>query len=133
MVGSTVDHKGTTIALRHPRLDKGEIADAFDGDTQSLARTLDSNPARLEFSFPDTRPVSGIRLHLWTDHYTVEITARRKDGTEVVASSRARGSEFGPAIEVHFPEPVTDVALLTVVIRKIGDVHMHLREVEIVP
>ncbi len=133
LVESTIEIGGAATRLRHPRLDQGEISNAFDGDERTLARTLDANPTQLEFFFSTPRPVSCVRLHLWGNTYSLEFTARHADGTESLISKTARGSEFGEPIVITFPERFEDVETLTMVIARASDAHIHLREIEIVP
>lgn len=132
-VEATVMIGGTPVRVRHPKLDMGEMAKAFDGDLRSLARTLDANPTRLELEFPTPRPVAELRLHLWTDEYHVELTVVRSDGslhTEAVQADRRL--DDGP-VTVRLSEQISDVRTLRLTIVKRGDPHMHLREIEILP
>jgi len=43
---------GERVVVRHSRLDMGEVGMVFDGDPESLIRTLEANPLRLELVFP---------------------------------------------------------------------------------
>ncbi|HSM50203.1 MAG TPA: hypothetical protein VLA75_02240, partial [Thermoanaerobaculia bacterium] len=132
-VEGTVMIDGAPVGIRHPRLDLGVIGDAFDGDLGSLARTLDANPGRLELRFPGPRPVRELRLHLWAERYHVRVRATRADGTIVSETVQADlRLEPGP-LTLRLPEPLSDVLELDLTIAKAGDVHLHLREIEILP
>lgn len=133
LVEGTVTIDGGLVRVRHPRLDTGEIQDAFDGDPGSLARTLDANPTRLEILFPGPRSVRELRLHLWTERYQVDFSAIRADGTilhEAVQADTRRGSGL---VAIRLRDPAPDVVELRLTISKSGDVHVHLREIEILP
>jgi 4-amino-4-deoxy-L-arabinose transferase-like glycosyltransferase len=132
LVESVVVIDGCKIEVRHPKLDMGQISDAFDGDLESLARTLDANPANIDIRFPTARAVRGVRLHLWTDHYQIRLRAIRADGGELAEVVRDAVSGRPPEpIEVLFDDRVPDVIELELSIAKQGDVHVHLREIEI--
>jgi hypothetical protein len=133
LIDGTVTIGGAEVHIRHPRLDMGEIKAAFDSDLRSLARTLDANPTRLELSFPSPRPLSELRLHLWSDEYHAELTVVRSDGslhTEAVQADRRL--DDGP-VTFRLAEPIPDARFLRVTIVKPGDPHMHLREIEVLP
>ena len=125
----TID--GARVKVRHPKLDKGGIGNAFDGDTRSLARTLDGNPTTLVLSFPEPRSVTGVRFHLWTDHYNVDIRATRSNGEVVVVRGDYITGMPPEAFEVLFDDAIPDVMQLKFHVAKPGDVHIHMREIEI--
>jgi len=131
LVDDTVTINGIAAVVRHPKLDQGKIADAFDGDLRSLARTLDGNPTDLGITFGAARPVRGVRLSLWTDHYNVDLRATDSGGTTTVV--RAEQVTGGPpeTFDVLFDDVVADVVRLDLHIAKRGDVHVHMREIEI--
>ncbi len=132
LVDDTVTIDGVQARIRHPLLDMGTISEAFDGNERSLARTLDANPTTIEIRFPTARPVSGVLLHLWTEHYRIRLRAFGADGSEIADVVRDAVSGLPPEpIEVLFDERVSDVAELKLSIVKEGDVHVHLREIEI--
>ncbi len=133
LITDTITIDGQQVEIRHPKTDMGAIADAFDGNLRSLARTLDANPTKIEIRFPTARPVSGVRLHLWTDHYRVRMRAFH-DGREIGGVTRRAVSGQPPEpFEVLFDEPLPVLNELTLSIAKRGDVHVHLREIEILP
>jgi hypothetical protein len=131
LVDDTVTIDGSTIAVRHPKFDTGTILDAFDGNPRSLARTLDGNPSDLVISFPEARPIAGLRLFLWTDHYNVTLQATQADGEATMVRTEYITGLPPEAFEVLFDERIPDVVRLDLHIAKRGDVHIHLREIEI--
>jgi 4-amino-4-deoxy-L-arabinose transferase-like glycosyltransferase len=133
LIESTVIAGGETIKIRHPKFDMGEIADAFDGDVQSLARTLDGNPTDLALVFSEPRPVGGVRLHLWTDHYNVELRSTRSDGSIIAVRAQHMTGMPPEPFDVRYDEVIPDVIGLDLHIAKRGDVHIHMREIEILP
>jgi hypothetical protein len=120
-----------TLIVRHQALDAGTIADAFDGDNTTLARTFDANPARLEIELPVPQPVRGLRLHLWTATYHVTLRVVTADGNTVEVERDARSGEPPVPIEIELPEPVGEATRLDLTVSKSGDRHVHFRELEI--
>ena len=133
LIDNEVDIAGGTARIRHPKLDQGKISNAFDGDFITLARTLDANPTDLEISFSNARPVSGLRLHLWVDFYNITLRATRRDGERATVRAQHITRIEGESFEIHFDEVIQDVVRLDLHIAKRGDVHIHLREIEILP
>ena len=131
LVDDTVTIDGTAVGLRHPKLDDGTIADAFDGNLRTLARTLDGNPTDLTFSFAAARPVRGVRLSLWSDHYDIDLRATRADGDITVARAEHNTEGSLETFDVLFDDVIADVVRLHLHIAKRGDVHVHMREIEI--
>jgi len=133
LVDGAVTIDGVSVRVRHPRFDMGQLADAFDGNLGSLARTLDGNPTNIEMFFPAPRPVSAVRFHLWTDHYFITVRAIRRSGEVAEWSGSAVSGQPPEPIELRFQETLPDVTGLQLSIQKAGDVHVHLREIEILP
>ncbi len=131
LVDGVVTIDGTTVGVRHPKLDQGTIAEAFDGNPRTLARTVDGNPTDLAISFPAARPVRGVRLSLWTDRYNIDLRATRADGGVTVVRAEHINAGRPDTFEVLFDEVIADVVRLDLHIAKRGDVHVHMREIEI--
>jgi len=53
---------GQTISTLHSPFDIGVIAEAFDGDINTVARTAKVNPAVFELSFPEPRSLTGLTV-----------------------------------------------------------------------
>ena len=102
LVDGFVTIDGARVDVRYPKLDMGRIGDAFDGDLKSLARTLDGNPTNLVLSFSEPQSVTGVRFHLWTDHYNVDIRATRSNGEVIVVRGSYITGMPPEAFEVRF-------------------------------
>ncbi len=131
MVDSVVVIGGVEVAVRHPKLDMGEISDAFDGNPRSIARTLDAQSTLLVLRFANPRPVAGVRLHLWTEVYRIRLQVVRSNGEEVSVTGSADTRADGSPFELLLSERVEDADHLRLTITKRGDVHVHMREIEI--
>jgi 4-amino-4-deoxy-L-arabinose transferase-like glycosyltransferase len=55
---------GQVVQVRHSLLDMGEAQHMFDGDPETLGRTLEANPAIVELIFPGPREISKISLNI---------------------------------------------------------------------
>ena len=132
-VESIFVHEGAEVAVSHPRFDLGDIGSLFDGDTETIARTLDADPSTLVFRFTETRSVSGIRLSLWAPVFDLTILAETADGSTVEARSAIRGEARFATHELLLPEPVTDAQTITIVIDKFGDIKAHIQEIVFIP
>jgi len=62
LLATRLPFMGQLVDVRYPHLDMGAVENAFDGDPNTLFRTLEANPAVLELSFP--RPVQVSEIYL---------------------------------------------------------------------
>ncbi|HEY3343738.1 MAG TPA: glycosyltransferase family 39 protein [Anaerolineaceae bacterium] len=65
---------GQTVHIRHSQLDMGKIQDAFDGDPNSLIRTLEANPMLLDLTFPVERTLKGVIVRAGSAATLVRVT-----------------------------------------------------------
>ena len=93
------------VLVRYSRVDMGEISMAFDGNLNTLTRTLEANPFVIELTFPQARPVSGASLVVGsarmqvTAHVTVSGLAE-----PLVFETDFTGSVSQPALDLGFGE-----------------------------
>jgi len=131
LVETTVTVEGRASVVRHPSFDIGAAEDMFDGDTESLARTLDADPAVIEIDFLEPRTVAGARLHLWSRRYVAGLRVSDDSGEVSRVSELVSTDRLPPVYEIWLPEPVVDATGMVVVLSKWGDFHIHVREIEI--
>ena len=77
LVESEISARGKGWKVLHPELDNGVIDDAFDGDLETMTRTLDAQTTIVVVRFPTPRRIEGVRLHLWYDEYDVRLAVVR--------------------------------------------------------
>ncbi|MCP4386759.1 MAG: hypothetical protein GY802_00565, partial [Gammaproteobacteria bacterium] len=53
---------GQPVQASYSRLDIGQIENLFDGDTRSLGRTEEANPAVIELVFPEPRELNSVAV-----------------------------------------------------------------------
>ena len=87
----------------------------------------------LTFELSRPRPISGIRLTIWTPRYLLDLRVQGQDGTTVEARTAVNHPEGFQTQELRLPEPVSDARLVEIVIDKQGDTKVHLQEIELLP
>ncbi len=114
----TID--GDLVQLRYPMLDMGQPAELVDGNEHTLIRTLEANPAVLEFAFPQPRSFSGLDVIIGSTEarITVELYPAG-DGEPAVFSEVLKGVFEAPRVSLDFGETVT----ASVVRVEVQDIH----------
>jgi hypothetical protein len=74
LLDGVVRWQGQDVQLKYPHLDMGEPANAFDGNPDTLLRTLEANPAVFVLAFP--HPVQAKELYLKFGATEASILAR---------------------------------------------------------
>ena len=94
---------GSRTLVRYPVLDMGSIELVFDGDPNTLARTLEANPFVIELVFPTARPVSGVSLGLGSAYLQVRVSLTTPaDAKPVVFETTFQGSVAEPELDHGF-------------------------------
>ncbi len=125
---------GSVVQIKHSRLDIGRIADMFDGDDQTVARSHEVNPMVIEFSFPKPRRLGGISMITGSAH--AEISAwlfREPGGVPAMYKTVHMGSEEAPVSSVDFGETQEVRALRIEVLDRRQDAfgHVHVWELRL--
>jgi hypothetical protein len=76
------DPQGRQLKVSYPSLDMGEIKNTFDGDGNSLIRTLETNPMRLQIKPVDPFLLSQVTIRIGGTASTVTIRITPMDGSE---------------------------------------------------
>jgi hypothetical protein len=122
---------GRPVSVRHSMLDMGQIQEIFDGNTHTLARTLEANPFIIELTFPGPRPLSGLTMIIGDTR--VQVLARlypSLDSPPVEFTFELEGSVQQPMVSKDFDQ----VYLTQVLYLEITDMqqsepgHVHLWE-----
>jgi 4-amino-4-deoxy-L-arabinose transferase-like glycosyltransferase len=135
-VSETIALDGQPVTVSHSQFDIGQIANAFDGDSYTLARTLVDNPAIIEITFDEPRDLSGLALSTGTMDFAVTVTLTPADGNAPQVLSRdfiQAGPD--PTVDIPFdPKPLGPIKTLRLEVldrRTSGDSHIHLREIKL--
>jgi 4-amino-4-deoxy-L-arabinose transferase-like glycosyltransferase len=76
-----VDPQGRALKVSTPNLDMGEAKNVFDGDGDSLIRTLDTNPMRLEIRPDEALALNQVSIRIGGTASTVTIRLIPADGS----------------------------------------------------
>ena len=129
-VAFTLD--GQEVIARHSMLDIGRIADLWDGNARTVARTLEANPFIIELTFSTPRPISGLSFIIGDTE--VAITARLypvKDAEPFEFESRLTGTVEQREVTLDFVNTLTTKILYLEVedLRQSDPGHVHIWEI----
>lgn len=129
-----VSWKGQDVEVRYPHLDMGQVKDVFDGDPNTLIRTLEMNPAVIELHFSE--PVQARSLYLRFGSTEVDLIARLfagGDSSPKEYSSRLYGTIEKPDGAIDFPETLmVEKVYLEIKDARQGEPgHVHVWEIDL--
>ncbi len=117
--------------MQYPILDINEIVHIFDGDPNTLIRTLEANPLRLILTFPKPQQVTSITAMIGGT--PTELTARAyTNGKEVgIATAEVEGATVTRQVKLSFNQARTiDTLEITIFNPHDGEIaHVHLWEI----
>jgi len=130
----TVEVGGETWQVAHSGYDIGHIADAFDGNPETLVRTSGANPSVFEITFPSPRPVQGVSVLSEPGTLTLRLERVAANGASDALSQTWKGST-DPTVVLSFPSAVPTRRLRIEVenLDKHEPTHMHVREIRLAP
>jgi hypothetical protein len=100
---TTVTIQGDPVQVQYSMLDMGSIELVFDGDPQTVARTLEANPFIIELAFPEARPLNGYKMILGSADVRVTTVLFPDGGGQPVQSiANLDGSVSNPELDVNF-------------------------------
>lgn len=77
-----------TFSILYPQMDMGEIENLFDGDPNSVVRTLEANPMKLVITFARPQTLSEVVLRIGGTATTITLTAKPENGQNAVQMTR---------------------------------------------
>ena len=80
------DPNGNSFTITYPQLDMGKIENLFDGDDNSLVRTVQSNPMQMEIVFSTPIPLDRITVRIGGTESTI--------GVELFESGSSQALQF---------------------------------------
>jgi 4-amino-4-deoxy-L-arabinose transferase-like glycosyltransferase len=94
---------GQPVKIRYSLLDMGEIQNVFDGNPDTLARTLEANPFVMELTFSAARSFSGLSIKIGATKARVTARLYAEPGAQPVDySSELTGTVEEPAATMVF-------------------------------
>jgi hypothetical protein len=127
---------GRTVQVRHSVFDIGEVADLFDGDEATLARTSGANPAVVEMTFSAPRAIESVRVT--TGSLRLALTVRlypMASRKPFVHSKRYLDLPLDATVAVQFrPRVLVRTLRLEVEDIDAGEpAHIHIRDIALTP
>jgi hypothetical protein len=126
--------QGEQVVVHYSLLDMGTIQHIFDGDLDTVARTLEANPFIIELTFPEARVMSGYTIT--TGSAKVRVTATLITGAEgemPTYTDSFQGTISEPGLTVTFDQSVM-VKAIQFEIQELGvgePAHVHVWEIEV--
>jgi len=124
---------GEPVRVEYSMLDMGTIDLLFDGDEQSVARTLEANPFVIELTFPEAHTFTGYDIFLGSaDMRVTSILYLADDEQPYQFVADFDGSPSYPELQVDFGEPVTTQKIRFEVFQPYSGVpsNVHIWEIE---
>lgn len=125
---------GQPALVKYACLDIGEIENAFDGDEQTLIRTMEANPLRMQVYWDAPRVVSALSVRVGGVPTAITSTFYDEDGRVAARIETNLGEDPDPrTVELRLPA-ATKVQRMDLEIKNILDAepaHVHLWEVKI--
>jgi hypothetical protein len=129
-----VDVDGQPVHLRFPVLDMGEAGQMFDNDPDTVARTLEANPAIFELTFPQPRSLRGLDLIIGSTEVEIKVKLFAREGDEPVQySGILKGSVDQPQVSFDFERAVMAQVLALEIrdLRQGEPGHVHIWEIDL--
>ncbi|OGN98126.1 MAG: hypothetical protein A2Z71_07395 [Chloroflexi bacterium RBG_13_50_21] len=105
---ATVTINAEPVQVGYSMLDMGTIDQIFDGDKQSVVRTLEANPFIIELTFPESQAFSGYTMFLGSaDIQVTTLLYPTQDSQPITTVASFSGSPSTPELEVNFGQSVT--------------------------
>jgi hypothetical protein len=137
LLSAEVMMQGQPLTVRHSWNDMGSSQDMFDNDVYTLMRGLEANPLVVELNFPGALSLSGVTSYLGKLDAAITATVTLEGSpTPLTFSGVFPDAEDSQALTIAFdggPYRVTTLRL-EYLERQPGDqVHIHIREIELIP
>ena len=127
-----VDVHGIPAMVRYSHLDMGEIGHIFDGDQDTVIRTLEANPLQVQVTFPDARMIKQVRLRIGGNPTLVSAEMLDQAGKAIQRVEQAYAETSDPRSIVLDTDslPVHAIKLSITTLYSPEPGHVHLWEVE---
>jgi hypothetical protein len=134
LLSGQIEWMDQDVQVNHSPLDMGEIANAFDGDRETVIRTAEANPLVLEMHFQRPVLVKGLYLKFGSAQVKAALTLQPPEGGEPIrANAQFIGSVSQPDGVLSLEEPALAESLRLELQDPHQDEagHIHLWEIEL--
>jgi hypothetical protein len=126
---------GQTVDLLHSPFDAGQAQNLFDGDVYTLVRTMEANPAVIELTFPEPRPLTGVTVTTGSMDLELKITVFEDENTEpAVYDTTYRHLPADPTVEVDLGPSALQAKRVRIEVRDMNASELakvHVREIKL--
>ena len=132
LLGDRLLLEGQQVDIRYPHLDMGSVEAAFDGDADTLIRSLEANPLVIELDYPEPRLIAGLIARVGGAPTEIIVQITSAETGEVIESTRRVGESPSPReIDFEFQTPIlADNLRLSIRNTNEGEpAHVHLWEI----
>jgi len=133
---TTLVIQGNPVQVGYSMLDMGSIELVFDGDQQTVARTLEANPFIIELTFPEPRQLSGYNMILGSADVRVTAILYPDGGGQPMQSiADFNGSVSNPQLDVNFGLTMSITKIRFEIFQPYSGVpaNVHVWEIELTP
>ncbi len=119
--------------IRYSYLDMGSVDKLFDGNPDSLIRTMEANPLVVEMAFPQAKPLKSIALRVGGTPTRVSAVLTSPDGSVITIEQTVEESPIPRSVVLELEEVFTaaQIHLEVLSIRDKEPAHVHLWEITI--
>ncbi|HEY3202177.1 MAG TPA: hypothetical protein VGL03_00830 [Thermoanaerobaculia bacterium] len=131
LVRDSMEVDGQTVDIEHSPFDIGRVQDIFDNDKESLARTVNANPAVVMLHFSKPRSLKRVEVTTATMNVGVKCIATLEGGGEKTFSGEYKNLSPDPTVSLELPGLSRPVSRLRIEIGNLdgGDGHIHIRAI----
>ena len=132
--GDTLPIDGQEVRVSYPVLDMGNISLLFDGDPETLIRTLEANPLVIEMEFPEARVINGFSIIVGSANTQITAKVTSSGGSPPAEfTDHYKGSVDQPEATLDFSVPFQAKSLRIEVLdlNKEEPAHVHAWEIKL--
>lgn len=123
---------GRSITVSHSQFDMGSVADLFDGKKETVTRTLEANPMKIDLDFDSRQALNGVTIRVGGVKSRVTVTVYPADEPAPVVFSTEKQQTVDPRdVSVSFNRTIlserVDIEILSV--NDSEPAHVHVWEV----
>lgn len=134
-VTEKIQLNGESVTVSHTRFESGALPNLFDGDTFTLVRTIDSNPAFLEFVFPTPRHFTGISADFGSMELALTLQLfPSNDAPSITLTNPYRNLPPDPHVEMSYENAPLQISKLRLEVKALGvgdGFKIHIRELKV--
>lgn len=123
---------GQPVQVRYPLLDMGEVSHMFDGNRDTLGRTLEANPAVIELTFPKSRTIKEVAIIVGSAEVEVKALAYPDQASQpFMATQVLKGTVEQPEVSLDFGQAVLAQKLRLEIrdLHQTEPAHIHIWEI----